>query len=78
LPLIKQKHSPGQSVSVVICLRACGPGMRVEGKLFDFENGVFENEQGQAALMLTFHWIEGGIEAGQPDLRDFSCVDNAV
>jgi hypothetical protein len=52
--------------------------MRVEGKLFDFENGVFENEQGQAALMLTFHWIEGGIEAGQPDLRDFSCVDNAV
>ena len=48
--------------------------MRVEEKLFDFENGVFENEQGQAALMLTFHWIE----AGQPDLRDFSCVDNAV
>jgi hypothetical protein len=28
--------------------RGCGPGTRVEGKLFDFENEVFENEQGGA------------------------------
>ena len=49
-----------------MCLRGCGPGMRVEGELFDFENEVFENEQGEArfyahvSLNLLVAQSEGG------------------
>jgi hypothetical protein len=55
--------------------RGCGPGTRVEGKLFDFENEVFENEQGVSTLLCP-RFIESQIVSGSSASRKFRSRSN--